>query len=360
VNPRTIGLVFAALVCAGGTVYVANDWLDSQRRSVEPAPAPRVDPPGRILVAKADLPAGTFLRPEHLRWQAWPDAALAKSYIVKPESAGAAERQIQAYAGAVVRKGIALGEPVTTGRVVKPGERGFLAAVLHPHMRAISLQVSATTGAAGFIFPGDRVDLLLTHTVRQGESGRRASETLLTNIRVLAVDQRTDDQNNKAAVAKTVTLEVTPKQVEMVNVARTLGNLSLSLRALARDEDPLDALAEEDETAPQPPGETGVAAKAENADTGPAKTREKDKQTKDGGQSTAAEEDPVEPIRGKTHTWDSQVSRLLDRSGPRVTVLRGSSVQTQEVEKSGANFGSGTQLLEQQRDGMHDLEEIGN
>lgn len=366
-NPRTIGLVLAAILFAGGTVYVANMWLDSQRRTVEPAPAPQVERYERsILVAKADLPTGTFLRPEHLRWQAWPDAALAKSYIVKAESSGAADRQIQAFSGAVVRKGISVGEPVTDGRVVKPGERGFLAAVLHPHMRAISVQVSATTGAAGFIFPGDRVDLLLTHTVRQGETSRRASETLLTNIRVLAVDQRTNDQENKAAVAKTVTLEVTPKHVEMVNVARTLGNLSLSLRALAREEDPLaaisaeaenDKIAKDDKSEPQPPAGT---AKAEKADAGSAKTGAKDKTTKDSAQKSVQVEEPVEPHRSRSHTWDSQVSRLLGRGGPSVTVLRGSSVQTQEVKRGKAQFGPGTQLLEQQRDGLKNLEEIGN
>lgn len=332
-NPRSIILILFALLFAGGTVYFANSWLNAQRNALsrtQARPQQVEAPEHAILVAKRPLPAGTFVRKEHLRWQAWPKAELAKSYVERADSDAQVDKQIAAFTGAVVRKGIAVGEPITTGRVVKPGERGFLAAVLHPDMRAVSVKVKDFTATAGFIFPGDRVDLLLTHTIKQGKIGRRASETVLTNIRVLAVDQRTDDLNAKAkAKVKTVTLEVTPKQVEMVNVARSLGVLSLSLRAVAR--------------ADRTPSGEARGKNAGNGGTGNAESAAKSRATatiaSTGGddatvQKTAKEarqgpDEAIVPGRGTTYTWGNQVSRLLaQQDGPSVTILRGGSAQT--------------------------------
>ncbi|MEH6404538.1 MAG: Flp pilus assembly protein CpaB, partial [Sneathiella sp.] len=112
---------------------------------------------------------------------------------------------------------------------------------LQPGRRAISININATSGVAGFVFPGDRVDLILTFNVSgDGEETsrpRHASETILTDVRVLAMDQSTDDQTQEAAVRGIATLEVNPKEVEIVSVARELGKLSLSLRSIARTED---------------------------------------------------------------------------------------------------------------------------
>ena len=323
-NQRGIILILLAILFAGGTVYVANSWLNSQRSALnrmKPEPTHVEAPENQVLVAQANLPTGMFLRPENLRWQAWPKASLAKSYILKAGSSAAAKKQIEAFAGAVVRRGIAMGEPITDGRVVKPGERGFLAAVLHPDMRAISVSVSATTATAGFVFPGDRVDLLLTHTVKQGKSARRASETVLTNMKVLAIDQRTDDQNSKPSVAKTVTLEVTPKQVEMINVARTLGRLSLSLRALPQDDRlPILTAADDKES-----GERVTVVANDSPDI------------------LEKLEEPIEPGRGRSYTWDSEASRLLNSSfGPRVTILRGRSETVKSVKTGEEDTGDAT------------------
>jgi pilus assembly protein CpaB len=185
------------------------------------------------MVARKSLPAGTLLKPEHVEWRAWPKNGIAKVYLVK------GKRTVNELVGAVVRRGISAGEPLTDGRIVKPGERGFMAAVLTPGMRAVSVKINAITGIAGFVFPGDRVDLILTHKLKSGKGASRkihqVSETVLTGVRVLGVDQRTSDQKGKGKirVPKTTTIEVTPKQVEMVAVARALGKLSLSLRSLA-------------------------------------------------------------------------------------------------------------------------------
>jgi pilus assembly protein CpaB len=148
--------------------------------------------------------------------------------------------------GTVVRYPITAGEPVTQGALVSPGDRGFLAAALGPGMRAITVPVSAMTGVAGFVFPGDRVDLLLTQTV-SGDDGPdlRTAETVIRNLRVLATDQSTEtttDENGKTVVNafRTVTLEVTPKIAEKIAVAQTIGTLSLALRSLADNESELE------------------------------------------------------------------------------------------------------------------------
>ncbi len=188
-----------------------------------------------ILVAKAALPAGTFIQPDQLEWQAWPSDKISTAYMKK------GDRSADEFAGAVVRTGIAAGEPITDGRLIKTNDRGFMAAVLSPGARAVSVQINETTGISGFIFPGDKVDVILTQTIQEtGEGGakknRKASETILRNVRVLAVDQRVDDQKPEAKVAKTATLEVSAKHAEKLALVADLGKLSLSLRSLAADD----------------------------------------------------------------------------------------------------------------------------
>ena len=150
--------------------------------------------------------------------------------------------------GTVVRYPVTAGQPLTQGALVAPGDRGFLAAALGPGMRAITIPVSAKTGVAGFVFPGDHVDLVLTQSVKGGDGGQglKASETILKNLRVLATDQSTTTETveGKSVVrtSSTVTLEVTPRIAEKVTVAETIGQLSLSLRSLADNQSELDKM----------------------------------------------------------------------------------------------------------------------
>jgi pilus assembly protein CpaB len=137
-----------------------------------------------------------------------------------------------------VRFPVTAGQPLTQGALVAPGDRGFLAAALGPGMRAITVPVSAKTGVGGFVFPGDRVDLVLTQEVQSaGAAQLKTSETILRNIRVLATDQSTETESvdGKTVVKafRTVTLEVTPRIAEKVSVAETIGELSLTLRPLS-------------------------------------------------------------------------------------------------------------------------------
>lgn len=302
---RVVILVLLAFGAALGTVYFARNWLEAQRAAMTQAPAPPPAAHNEILVANKDLPAGTLIKPDHLGWQAWPDAAMAPTYIQK--DAGEPED----FTGAVVREGIRAGQPVTGTMVVKPGESGFLAAVLNPDMRAVSISINPTTGISGFIFPGDKVDVILTMSVQDRQDDKnvnRASETVLENVRVIAVDQTTNDQENEPVVAKNVTLEVTPKQAEVVTLVSELGKLSLSLRSIVRED-------EEQPEGDQIAQKEITAAMSAN-------------DSKDGK--------PARHAQRNTYTWDSDASVLLpapNSKGVTVEVLHGSKAETTELRR---------------------------
>ena len=229
-NKRYLMLGIAGLV-ALGTWNLINTELSKAPKVVVKeivkeevkilAPEPDVE----ILVAAKNLPAGKLVSSKLLEWQSWPYSdSLEQTYAVKGKVS------ISDFSGAVVRQGFRTGEPIIPSRLVKPGERGFLAAVLNPGFRAVSVPINSVTGIAGFIFPGDRVDVILTHRVTSAE--RTVSETVLRDIRVLAIDQQSSDQLSTPSPAKIVTVEVTPQQAERIMVMMKLGQLSLALRGL--------------------------------------------------------------------------------------------------------------------------------
>jgi len=231
---KKIVLLVGALLIAGVTAIMAKNLFSG-------APAPQAQAGAvvtgpEVLVATRTLPVGTIVDAEAFRYQPWPQGLVQDAYYIRGEQGGADQ---QSLIGTVVRSEITAGQPVTQGAIVRPGERGFLAAALGPGMRAVTVAVSATSGVAGFVFPGDRVDLVLTQEVEGGGDGAplRASETFIRNIRVLAVDQRinpTDAEGNQVAqTVSTVTFEATPRIAEKIAVAQTIGQLSLSLRSLA-------------------------------------------------------------------------------------------------------------------------------
>ncbi|KKC24405.1 Flp pilus assembly protein CpaB [Sphingomonas sp. SRS2] len=236
-DARKLLLLIMALVMAGISAVVVRGFLGgkSEAEAAPVAAAPQPTGP-EVAVAIRPLPVGTIIGPESFRYQRWPAELVGKTYYVKGEA------DLATLNGAVVRYAITAGAPVTQGSLVKPGDRGFLAAALGPGMRAVTISVSAQSGVAGFVFPGDRVDLMLTQEVPGGGDGPalKAAETIIRNIRVLAADQRTDktvDEEGKTVVANTsnVTLEATPKIAEKIAVAQTIGQLSLALRSIADD-----------------------------------------------------------------------------------------------------------------------------
>jgi pilus assembly protein CpaB len=304
---RAVIFIILAAFFGLGTVYFARSWVSRERAPVVQTTAAVEKPAISVLVAAHDLPTGSFIRPEDLRWQTWPEGQIADTYLLKDKEAP------EALSGAVVRLRIVAGEPITNNRVIKPGDRGFLAAVLTPGMRAVAVPVTPISGVAGLVFPGDHVDIILSHQIRKEAAGNEAastafaSETVLTDLRILAIDQSTADIEGKPVLAKTATFEVTPKQVEAIEVASALGTLYLSLRAIAGSNVDVD------------------------------------------GVTIAEDEGPAHGTRSVSHTWDSDVSPLINHGSaaqlPTVTILRGAksgsggttSVAATTSEGSGAS-----------------------
>jgi pilus assembly protein CpaB len=227
---RTLLFLVLALGAASLAAMFARGMISSQRAAIANKPAAPAIAATEVLVAGHPIPAGQFLKAEDLSWQVWPEGNLAAGYVTK------AKGSTEPFVGAVVKVGFSAGEPVTEARVAKPGDRGFLAAVLSPGTRAVAVSVNPTTGVSGFVLPGDRIDVLVTHVLPpQGAEKRtvNATETAIEDLRVIAIDQSTSDQSDKAVLAKTVTLEATPKQAEMLSLIAQMGKISLSLRSLA-------------------------------------------------------------------------------------------------------------------------------
>ena len=264
-DSRKIILLAGALIVAGITAFMARTLLvgASAPQAVAlgmAAPAP-IDGP-EVLVATRALPVGTILDATALKFQPWPKELVDGAYFLKDKT------DLKTLQGTVVRNAITAGQPITQGALVKPGDRGFLAAALGPGMRAVTFPVQTQSAVAGFVFPGDRIDLVLTQSVTGGGDGQplKVSETIMRNVRVLATDQRTDNTTDDAGktVVKTfgtVTVEATPKIAEQLAVAQELGQISLSLRSLADNSQELEqAIASGSVHVPE-----GASAKTERA-----------------------------------------------------------------------------------------------
>jgi len=298
VNSKRVVFLLLAVIVAGATAFMARAWLQNERAALmaqvgQHREIPAVAPTLQVLVARNAIHTGQIVKPDDMRWQSWPQGSLAPTYIVE------GKRPLSDFVGAVARGSIAAGEPISEGKLVLAGTRGFMAAVLQPGTRAVSVPITATSAVSGFIYAGDRVDVLLTHTL-QGHTGRRsATETILRNARVIAMDQKLDfSPGDKPDIGKTATLELTPKQTELITLAVKMGDLSLVLRSLqgANDE------------ARETPVEENAAA---------------------------------EP--GDSLTEDSQVSKLIrpapppQATRPAVFVLRGSTRNKLDIDGSGGD-----------------------
>jgi len=204
----------------------------------EPPPKPQAVQPQQIasvdvLVAKSDIEMGKSISADDVTWQAWPTNANTGNFIRKSDHPNA----VTELAGSVARAPFIAGEPIREAKLVKVKGSGFMAAILPSGMRAVSIGVSPESAAAGFILPNDHVDVVLTRRDREAEKAAgievHVSETILADIRVLAIDQQLEEKNGqKVVVGKTATLELTPGQVEVVTLARQTGTLSLALRSI--------------------------------------------------------------------------------------------------------------------------------
>jgi pilus assembly protein CpaB len=186
-----------------------------------------------VLVAKGDIPMGTALSAGDMQWQSWPATTAAGNFIRKNNRPQAFED----LNGQVARVPFVAGEPIREAKLVNAKGSGFMAAILPTGMRAVSTQISPENGAGGFILPNDRVDVILTrrdlNAEKSGGGEARTSETVLNNIRVLAIDQNIEEKNGqKVVVGKTATLELSPSQAETLVLSQQVGSLSLALRSV--------------------------------------------------------------------------------------------------------------------------------
>jgi pilus assembly protein CpaB len=235
-----------------------------------PAPAPAPVATAHVLVASRNIKAGEHIAEADLRWQDWPANMVTPAYITDapanpaPEPAAAAapangsedaSAKVQqtgndiaaaakrtlgpnartALAGAVAREDIQANEPIIEAKIVRADQGGFMAVMLAPGMRAVAVPVSVDNTAGGFILPGDRVDILVTHqTPRAGGGGTVDSvQPVLRNIRVLAIDQQVNTEDKQNLIGATATLEVAPVDGQALVLAKASGTLSLMLRSYA-------------------------------------------------------------------------------------------------------------------------------
>lgn len=224
-------LVLAVALVAGGVAaYLALNLGPG----APPAPtvvelAPQIQSQD-VLVAAEDIRQGERLSAENIRWQSWPDEAMNNVYIQKQTRPDAVTDLV----GSVVRSPFVAGEPIRNVKLARP-ESGFLSAILLSGKRAVAVRVSAQSTAGGFILPGDRVDVVQTISQQTAADlpAENVSLTILSNIKVLAIDQTVDEKDGQpVVVGKTATLELDPAQVELITAAEASGTLSLALRSI--------------------------------------------------------------------------------------------------------------------------------
>ena len=219
-----------ALSAGGVAAYLVSG---SDNKPAPTAPAAQLQTVD-VLVAKSDIGLGQTVTADDMQWQTWPAATASNTFIRRNERPDATTQ----VAGSIARAPFIAGEPIREQKLVKANGSGFMAAILPTGMRAISTEISPETGAGGFILPNDRVDVILTkrdkNAERPGAPDVVNSEIILSNVRVLAIDQAPKEKDGQnAVVGKTVTLELRPEQAETLSRARQTGTLSLALRSIA-------------------------------------------------------------------------------------------------------------------------------
>ncbi|CAN5367631.1 Flp pilus assembly protein CpaB [soil metagenome] len=218
-------VVLTVAICAGG----AAAYLASGSDPKPVAETPQMETTD-VLVARGDIPMGQTVAPDDIQWQSWPSSSASSSFIRRSDRAEAMSQIV----GSIARSPFLAGEPIRETKLVKGAGSGFMAAILPTGMRAISTEISPETGAGGFILPNDKVDVILTKREKVADQADAiVSEIILSNIRVLAIDQTVGEKDGqKVVVGKTATLELKPEQSELLARARQAGTLSLALRSL--------------------------------------------------------------------------------------------------------------------------------
>ena len=233
-NAARIGVLVLALVAAGAAAFLARGLVSSGGGTNQAAPKVVEAPTSEILVAAENIETGDHLTGSSIKWQKWPESAMNPAFISRKAKPDA----LAALSDSVARMSIVKGEPVTPAKLVQTGNKGLMAALIEPGMRAVAIRISPESSAGGFILPNDRVDVVLTGRP-QGSSRNNSvtAETIMSNVRVLAIDQRFNEKEGaQVAIGKTATLELTPAQSELIALAQEEGKLTLALRGIGDKE----------------------------------------------------------------------------------------------------------------------------
>jgi pilus assembly protein CpaB len=228
---RALAMLALAVVLAGAAVFLARNWIEEQTKPIVVQQPAVADNTTMVVVASAQLGFGNSVRRENLRLVKWPsDAVPEGTFTSIDQVVGDKEDR-------VVLRTIEINEPILESKISGFGGKASLAAILSPEMRAVTIRVNDVAGVAGFVLPGDRVDVLLTRDKTGGAGGNVATnlitDVLLQNVKVLGIDQDANEEKDKPSVAKAVTLEVSPQQAQKLALASQLGSLALMLRNVA-------------------------------------------------------------------------------------------------------------------------------
>ena len=231
-----LGVLAVALAAGGGAMYLVGGSPKAPQpvEIAAPAPPPQIATE-EVLVAKRELPMGTLVNEQDIGWVTWPRDALGSGMIVRKEAPGVVED----LKGSVSRMNFFQGEPIRREKLVKGPSSGFMSAILPSGMRAVAINIDTqgSTSAGGFILPNDKVDVIRTfrddEAAKAGVADAFATEVLLANVRVLAIGQNVQEKNGeRVVVGSNATLEVDPRQAEVLILAQRVGQLSLALRSL--------------------------------------------------------------------------------------------------------------------------------
>jgi pilus assembly protein CpaB len=229
-KPAKIAIFGLSLAAMAAAMYGMRNMRPDTVVVTEKAPAAPQIQTEEVLVVKVDAPMGMVLKAEDVGWERWPTSSVQPTLLTRGNTPGGEKDLV----GVMVRYNLFAGEPLRWEKLVKTDGTGFMSAILPSGKRAISIAVegSGSDVAGGFILPNDRVDILRTFTV--GSNGETTTETLLRNIRVLAIGTQVKEEDGKTTIiAGNATLELDPQQVETVTLAQRTSKLSLALRALA-------------------------------------------------------------------------------------------------------------------------------
>ncbi|MGL4243498.1 MAG: Flp pilus assembly protein CpaB [Beijerinckiaceae bacterium] len=234
-KPAKLMVLGVAGVAALSAVWLTSSLRTPQVvvRTQEAAPSVAMT---EVLIAAVDLPVGSNVQADQLRWQPWPKTALSELMITKDRSPNGIDDTV----GSISRAPSLAGEPIRRDKMIKGANGGFMSAVLPSGMRAVAINIvsSGARSAGGFILPNDRVDIMRTardeEATRNRQSEAFVTETILQNIRVLAIGQNVQERNGeRVVIGETATLELEPRQAELIMLAQRSGELSLALRSLA-------------------------------------------------------------------------------------------------------------------------------